>query len=972
MTYLLFNVSRFLLIVPGVCITLSGLDGFCGELLLEYNYDPESDFEYVDRIDEEHPSIGQSFLVPDNPGTMGGFGVKVQRIGQPGPLLYRIGSHQGASDIASGQIQPVDIGVNAPAFVSALFPPKAYKPGKMYYITLSTALDSDVSEYYKIFGTRYIENLAEEFFRPLDYTFTAIQQIEDINELQTKVICARNLDYGTETATYPEGDKIDTEGKVCPGFDLAFRIFLQNAVPEGTAELFRPDVRPSQHFYHFVTRRRDKHLGKDEWEITHQWRIIALNDLPEESRNAVKDLQRFFGEVMKVPIDIDWRDNLQNIQDELQAIIVGLKNDLPQAGAQLDIPESFCLDADPNRIIICGHGGKGVLRGCFYLEDILSFREAPVLAPVQIIRTPAFKKRSCLFWYNLDKPDSKENRHFEWYLSSMAHYGFNTIDIFDPESNVQRLQAATVFPELGSKTDTDYVEKVRNLVATCKRYGLDVNLHMFKNDKYIPDEFFEKYPQARGAVRFHGKILPGLCTSQPVVRQYLREAFTGLFKRVPDLDGITMIIGGEGFYFCKNKTGGRYDDLAGIEAPCPCLERSPEAIVAEMVSDISDAIHGVKPEANVRIWPYATFAWAKDDPYDSRLIELLPRDIIYMPNAGKRSFVQIGDMKKRAQDYNIAVIGPGDRFIESAKLCAKRSINSYMLSGGFSRILYARWIQRFVNARALDFPLDGFVMLYANSPHHDEYIDQLEPGSKTAEFMKWQFFDPVLSFNELAYTIASRDFGAESAETFSRAWEQFAKAWDYFPYSGDVNFWSPLRRGTAHPLFFNPLHRPYFTGGFRRNVNTLDWCTWGIAQTRAAFSTLLSHWRKGISMLKEAVDIVPEGKRAMALKELNTAIHIQCGFQTIVNIIDFSVLSREAHFEGNTLSFEERHEKLDRMIDIAYAEIENTKLDQSVIGESEPGFFATYKTLAKKIEQVQRVINEEIPDFRARISAEQE
>ena len=74
-----------------------------GGVVVRHDYDTVSDAVVSWRL-EAGGSVGQSFTVPPGTRRMGGFRVKLQRVGTPGPLSWRIGRRPGGAELGSGTI----------------------------------------------------------------------------------------------------------------------------------------------------------------------------------------------------------------------------------------------------------------------------------------------------------------------------------------------------------------------------------------------------------------------------------------------------------------------------------------------------------------------------------------------------------------------------------------------------------------------------------------------------------------------------------------------------------------------------------------------------------------------------------------------------------------------------------------------------------------------------------------------------
>src|SRR4029079_1768503 len=143
------------------------------------------------------------------------------------------------------------------------------------------------------------------------------------------------------------------------------------------------------------------------------------------------------------------------------------------------------------------------------------------------------------------------------------------------------------------------------------------------------DKIFSRNEVFRGSLQGGGAFRV-LCSSNPDVRKFLAEQWASLFREIPELAGMMMIIGGEGFWHCHMRSRDVFD--------CPrCGKRKPSSVVAELVNDISRAVHRERADALMVAWTYSAFIWSKD-LHQSQLIDCLdPKHVIFQTEIDKDS-----------------------------------------------------------------------------------------------------------------------------------------------------------------------------------------------------------------------------------------------------------------------------------------------------------------------------------------------
>ena len=114
-----------------------------------------------------------------------------------------------------------------------------------------------------------------------------------------------------------------------------------------------------------------------------------------------------------------------------------------------------------------------------------------------------------------------------------------------------------------------------------------------------------------------------MCTSVPKARTYLEEATASIFQQAPELKGIIFIFGNEGFGH----------DWMAPHMDCPrCQNRSPFDVVNELIATLNRGAKAGRPDAQVVAWPYSGGRWTAGDPDQIKIIEQLPKDVIFLNN----------------------------------------------------------------------------------------------------------------------------------------------------------------------------------------------------------------------------------------------------------------------------------------------------------------------------------------------------
>ncbi|MCK5699795.1 MAG: hypothetical protein KAI29_01515, partial [Cyclobacteriaceae bacterium] len=184
---------------------------------------------------------------------------------------------------------------------------------------------------------------------------------------------------------------------------------------------------------------------------------------------------------------------------------------------------------------------------------------------------------------------------------------------------LHQLTSSAIFPELG----TDYkirLGNLRKLVERTEKYGIKIYLYM-NEPRAMPPSFFKDREDLLG---FQDGDFGTLCTSVPLVRQWLKESLANVFTQVPELGGVFTITGSENLTNCWSKQRG---DL------CPrCSKRQPAEVIAEVNKAIADGVWQGNPDAKVIVWDWGWpdgTAWGKNR-WATDIIKQLPDNVYHM------------------------------------------------------------------------------------------------------------------------------------------------------------------------------------------------------------------------------------------------------------------------------------------------------------------------------------------------------
>ena len=208
------------------------------------------------------------------------------------------------------------------------------------------------------------------------------------------------------------------------------------------------------------------------------------------------------------------------------------------------------------------------------------------------------------------------------------------------------------FPEFGEGHERR-LATLRTLVNRAKKCGIGVYLYMDEPRAMPPDDVrFRDFFQAPGRAAMAG-VRSGeytaMCTSHPVVRQWMSDALAHIFHEVPDLAGVFTITASEGLTNCASHYGWK---------SCPhCKNRTDADIIAEVNRVIAEGVHRGNPKANVLAWDWG---W-RGNGDASEIITQLPKSVWLMSVSEWAIPIDRGGVKTAIGEYALSAGGPGPR-----------------------------------------------------------------------------------------------------------------------------------------------------------------------------------------------------------------------------------------------------------------------------------------------------------------------
>lgn len=594
---------------------------------------------------------------------------------------------------------------------------------------------------------------------------------------------------------------------------------------------------------------------------------------------------------------------------------------------------------------------RGIWAGVVYTERELAVRGEPVLPVGDLVRQPSWRMQisQAPFGSNYLVPDLSQEYLSDDAFRLLAHYGVNGMTIY---GDWLLYVKSETYPELNCPDYDHNIAVLRDAAERAIKYGVQL-FYVPVSPKLAYDHpLFRRVPEARGAkihpgLKKDAKPIHNLCSSHDETLAFHGEVLANLFKEVPQLGGLGLIIGGESYYHCymrPDKSG----LPAGQKTNCPrCAAFTAEDTVNGLLKATAEAVHRERPDVPVMAWPYSAFIWS-EDPAQLGLLERMDEQVSLLNTIDKDQWAQKEGYRKLIWDYSIDYTGPADNLLKQSDILNSRGMKLFVKT------------ETALGLECIQYPYFPSLQRLADKWRN---VASMKPsgvlqswmfygmfGSRAEELGWWASWHPEKPAEEAIAAMASRDFG-ELGPAMIRVWERFSEAASRFPYI-PTYFTGPEFIGPAHPLFFGdePEKRDEFQAllyflqeneeTFSRTVSEIKHSLVmeqipysrirGILKAddeEAYFTVFMSEFERALAAAKEAMDILAalpepsdETLRTALAEEQQLCELIYRTFQSTVNT--FTFLSAKEN--GNTA----------RMLEIAESELDNAKNARRLFVES--------------------------------------
>jgi len=554
-------------------------------------------------------------------------------------------------------------------------------------------------------------------------------------------------------------------------------------IRERLEETNNSELHKSRRDAHKACRRLDssEKLADGEFALVGPWSIVTAGDRISGMDEACSDLEDFF---IRSGIEIG---------ESINSIALQIDEDIPEG--------AFRRLAMPGNLVIAASDMQGLWAGIVYLEKELAIRGAPVLTSGTIERSSSWKVQisQAPFGSNYLVPDLSDRYLSDDAFRLLAHSGINGMTIYGDwllYVNSDR------YPELNCSEYARNISMLKDASLRAQKYGIRL-FYVPVGPKLVYDHpLFERVPEARGArinvgLKQDAAIIHNLCTSHPETLAFHGEVMANLFKEVPELGGLILIIGGESYYHCfmrPDKTNLAADQKTNCQQ---CAPHPPEAVVNGLLKATADAVRRQKPNAWIMAWPYSATIWSCDQAQIELLQEMDPQ-LALLSTIDKDQWAQKNGYQKLIWDYSVDYTGPADNLLNQSETLADRNMELFVKT------------ETAIGLECIHYPYFPSLQRHAEKWKH---VASMKPtgvlqswmffgmwGSRAEELGWWTAWHPEKGTEEVLAAIAARDFGPIASDMV-KVWERLSEAASHFPCIPPY-FTGPEFIGPAHPLLF--------------------------------------------------------------------------------------------------------------------------------------------------------------------------
>ncbi len=486
------------------------------------------------------------------------------------------------------------------------------------------------------------------------------------------------------------------------------------------------------------------------------------------------DLTDFLG---RMGIDTGMRGRQQLVLRRVTAAGLGLRD--------------FRWNCQADSVVIEAVAVAGLWAGVAWLEFEMRTRRGPFLPAGKIERRADWEHQISQgpWGGNYSVPDFSPEFLSDDAFRLYAHYGITEMMIY---GDLLCYADSRILPELNHPEAAHNLAVLQDAARRAACYGVHFS-YVAIGPKLRPQHpVFKVHPDVAGIVVDQGGLqLQFLCTESAEGRTFYGEQLGHLFREVPQLAGLILIVAQESFYHCKMWWPRQ-------RVKCPrCDGQRTEDVLAHILDEIHGAVREANPGAYVAAWPYSTGSWERPDRLE--FIRCLPRDVAFMLSVEKDEAYRKDGYIKKIWDYSVDYGGPAEPMRKCAAACHKagRPLVVKTETGIGLEVIqfpYVPAMQRLADKWQGVRNLAPFAV-------HQSWLFFGMFNSRAEALGLWAAYAPEMSRDEFLRKLAMRDFGPAAAPLVIEAWQYMSESMGRLPLlQFNCYYVGPSFLGPCHPL----------------------------------------------------------------------------------------------------------------------------------------------------------------------------
>jgi hypothetical protein len=381
-------------------------------------------------------------------------------------------------------------------------------------------------------------------------------------------------------------------------------------------------------------------------------------------------------------------------------------------------------------------------------------------------------------------------------LAGIAAEGFTGVWLF---CLLYDLMDNRVFPELNRPGAAEKLAAIQRLIDRARPHGIRVYLYF--NDPVgvnIHSPFWQAHPELQGVEKWSKYAL---CTSQPIVQAFFRDAVQSAMAPLRDLGGVILITACEDLTHCWSKTRRRFGDPPPT---CPrCREREPAELILELLESWA-AVRNAHPT------PFRILAWNWEWMYyyenpQAEIVARLPEGVELLLGYDMGGTTRWQGRDVYVGEYALSYVGPGEQFLATLAVAGATPVhakielnNTHELASVPNVPVLATLHRRFADMTRLG--VAGFLGCWSMGSRR----------TLNTHALRLFLQDPSRYQDEEVYLdVLARDyFGLEDTADAVRAWRVFSDAYTHYPFAVPVLYNGPHNDAPGRALSLHYLGKP--------------------------------------------------------------------------------------------------------------------------------------------------------------------